>query len=135
VSVLTKIFVGLLVVLSLILSAATVTFVNLIDDYKRNSETAVSQLRIKEQQSASELSRKDGELETATAKLAQVSDEAGKLRSRIDSLMQDIADRDAQLAKAVTDATRVGVDNSPHRQRSHEGPVLRPGLRPPRPAR
>jgi hypothetical protein len=47
-----------------------------------------------------------------TAQLQAVTDEAGKLRGRVDTLLKDIAMRDADLAKTTDQSTRAGVDNS-----------------------
>jgi peptidoglycan hydrolase CwlO-like protein len=112
VSVLTKIFVGLLVVLSLILSAATVTFVNVIDDYKRNADFNLNKVRVEEATTAASLATAESEKTALTAQLQAVTDEAGKLRGRVDTLLKDIAMRDADLAKTTDQSTRAGVDNS-----------------------
>jgi hypothetical protein len=112
VSVLTKIFVGLLVVLSLLLSAATVTFVNVIDDYKRNADAA--KMSWEQQRKSLEDQRAAAVAEAGTAReqFDSLNTEAGNLRNRVSSLQQTVAERDAALAKTGGEATRLGVDNS-----------------------
>jgi hypothetical protein len=105
VSVLTKIFVVMLVVLSLLLSAATITFVNSIDDYKRVVDAA-SQGKLSAEASAAE-ARSQADLAAkqaadAQAQLAAQNQNASQENQR---LAKDLADLGVQLAGAKSQAT------------------------------
>lgn len=104
-SILTKIFVVALVVLSLLLSAATITFVNSIDDYKRLMDSYKTQLASAELKANSAKT----ESEAAQTKLSAERDEAVKALqvrdAQIADLTREVADRGAQLASANSSKT------------------------------
>lgn len=106
-SVLTKIFVIALVVLSLLLSAAAITFVNTVDDYARDQRALITernglqaQLSRAQSESQSALSAKDKELEEKAASNAKL----------------DAANRELQLqmAKAAGDLASARSTNAMH---------------------
>ena len=104
-SVLTKIFVVCLVVLSLILSAATITFVNSIDDYKRSlagAEQAAASARANadEARALAEVSSKQAA--DAQAQLAAQNQNASQANQQ---LSKDLADLGVQLAAAKSQST------------------------------
>jgi hypothetical protein len=99
-SPLTKLFVGLLVVLSLLLTAATVTFVNTLDNQKLRADQA-------RQQFENEKARSDAALAQAQSDAAQKDEAVRMAQAQVEQLKQAaissnqlIADRDTQLAKA-----------------------------------
>jgi hypothetical protein len=100
VNVLTKIFVSLLIVLSLFLSAATITFVSAIDDWKAGytaKDTEIAQLRASK-----------AELETAaSAAEASASEMRNAVASQVEALNTQLANarRDmSELAQQLADA-------------------------------
>jgi len=99
-SPLTKLFVGLLVVLSLLLTAATVTFVNTLEN-QRELATRTKQT-LENQKAEAESLRGQAQSEAAQAqeaeRLAQAQVE--QLRQQSNSAQQLIADRDVKLAEA-----------------------------------
>lgn len=104
-SVLTKIFVVMLVVLSLLLSAATITFVNSIDDWRRDIDgykTTISSLQssVTEKSNAADLAAKQAS--DAQAQLAAQNQNASQENQR---LAKDLADLGVQLAGAKSQAT------------------------------
>ncbi len=99
-SPLTKLFVGLLVVLSLLLTASTVTFVNTLDNQRQRAETA-------RQQFENEKSHSDSVLAQATSDAAQAQEAERLAQGQIEQLKQQsnssaqlIADRDVKLSEA-----------------------------------
>ena len=99
-SPLTKLFVGLLVVLSLLLTAATVTFVNTLEN-QRELATKTKQT-LENQKAEAESLRSQAESAASQAqeaeRLAQAQVE--QLRQQSNSAQQLIADRDVKLAEA-----------------------------------
>lgn len=91
-SVLTKIFVVSLVVLSLLLSAATITFVNSIDDYKRASTAQQAQIAALTAQLG--IAKSDAQAATASSQAATAQLDAAKTKAE---------NATAELAKAVND--------------------------------
>lgn len=96
-SPLTKLFVVLLVVLSMLLSAATVVFVNTVTDYKASLEKA-------NQQNASQLAQAESRQAAAEAARLQAMESEKNAQNTINQMRQAanqtqqlIADRDAQL--------------------------------------
>jgi hypothetical protein len=99
-SPLTKLLVGLLVVLSLLLTASTVTFVNTLDNQRQRAEQA-------KQMFESEKARSDALLSQSQADAAQAQEaerlaqgQVEQLKQQSNSSQQLIADRDVKLAEA-----------------------------------
>ena len=104
-SVLTKIFVVALVVLSLLLSAATITFVNSIDDYKRVVDAA-KQGQISAEAKASEIqANADVAAKESADALAKASAQGQNASQENQRLAKDLADLGVQLAGAKSQAT------------------------------
>lgn len=99
-SPLTKLFVGLLVVLSLLLTASTVTFVSTLDNQRQKAQQA-------QQQVEAEKARADALLGQAQSGSSQAQEAQRLAQGQVEQLKQQsnsdrqlIADRDGQLAKA-----------------------------------
>lgn len=109
-SPLTKIFVVLLVVLSLVLSAATVTFVNTVDANAK----ALADARIRLDAATSEKNEayasRDAAIASYEARLAEAANQARALSDTIASLERTIASKDADLAQARLDLTLARTD-------------------------
>jgi predicted nucleic acid-binding Zn-ribbon protein len=112
VSVLTKIFVVLLVVLSLLLSAATVTYVNTVDATRKSLDAAEARI--------SNLTAEKSELAQTTSaslanyenKIAEASRREAALREQLTGIERMLASRDAELAQARLDVTLARADLS-----------------------
>jgi len=110
VSTLTRIFVILLVILSLLLAAGTVTFVSTIDNYRKSAELTMAQLRSEkaraEQQAA--------DIQTMQAQVKDAYDSATRqleaMKNQQLALQQTIADRDTQNAQLKTQVATQGAD-------------------------
>jgi hypothetical protein len=109
-SPLTKVFVLLLVVLSLLLTAATVTFVNTLDNQRKIADQA----RLKTENA---MAKAESDAATAAALAAQAQDAERIAQNTIDQLKQqantfqkDIADRDVQLAQAKSQVAIQSAD-------------------------
>lgn len=111
-SVLTKIFVVLLVVLSLLLSAATVTYVNTVDATRKSLDAAEARI--------SNLTAEKSELAQTTSaalanyenKIAEASRREAALREQLTGIERMLASRDAELAQARLDVTLARADLS-----------------------
>jgi hypothetical protein len=99
-SPLTKLFVGLLVVLSLLLTAATVTFVNTLENQREKAQQV--QQRLQNQMAEAESLRAQAQSEAAQAQDAErlAQGQVEQLRQQANSAQQLIADRDVKLAEA-----------------------------------
>lgn len=104
-SVLTKIFVILLVVLSLILSAATLTFVARSDDYVKLNQSLNQNLTDANNSLAEERSKRAGDNAALTSQLAQAiserdADRAGRKAADLANaqLKSDLAAKEGQIA-------------------------------------
>jgi predicted nucleic acid-binding Zn-ribbon protein len=110
VSVLTKIFVVLLVVLSLLLSAATVTYVNTVDATRKQLDAAEARI--------TNLNAEKGELAQTTSaslanyenKIAEASRREAALREQVTGIERMLASRDTELAQARLDVTLARAD-------------------------
>jgi hypothetical protein len=101
-SPLTKLFVGLLVVLSLLLTASVVTFVNTIDNQKRLAEQTEQKLK-------NEMAQKDAALAQAQSEKTQANDAMQLAQAQVEQLNQHstaskqlLAQSDKSLAEAKT---------------------------------
>ena len=109
-TVLTKIFVVLLVILSIVSSAAFITYVNTVEATRQAVETNKAQLQLKIQEvenlkaalDAANVAAADN-FKTATAQIEQMK------QSR-DEANRTVADRDAQLARANAQLTLQSAD-------------------------
>ena len=91
-SVVTKVFVVLLVVCSLLLSAATVVFVNRVDDYKKQFDQNAGQVKV--------VAKLNEELKLAL-------EEAGKARQTLaESKQTELAAKDVLIAAAATELAK-----------------------------
>jgi hypothetical protein len=128
-SPLTKVFVLLLVVLSLLLSAATVTFVNTLDNQRQAADLA-------RQNYQAQIAAKDAALQDAASKEAQAEaatqlaqNQVEQDKQQFNTFQKDIADRDVQLAEAksqlaiqsadvtrLTEALKSAQDTNGHQQ-------------------
>src|SRR5436305_2347281 len=99
-SPLTKLFVGLLVVLSLLLTAATVTFVNTLDNQRQKAQQLQQQVQNQLAEAASLRAQAESSASQAqeAERLAQAQVE--QLRQQANTAQQLIADRDVKLAEA-----------------------------------
>ena len=99
-SPLTKLFVGLLVVLSLLLTASTVTFVTTLDNQRQRAQQAEQQAtnQVAEAQSAKALAEANAAQAQDAERLAQGQVE--QLKQQANSSQQLIAERDVKLADA-----------------------------------
>lgn len=113
-SPLTKIFVVLHVVLSMLLAAAVVTFVNTVDDYRQASDQTRAELVSAQTRAAEATSRLEAEQRRSAEAIEAVQRQLEQARQQVNRLQQEIADRDtrlaqlnSQLALASTDVTRL----------------------------
>ena len=102
-SALTKLFVVLLVVCSLLLSASVTVFVNRVEDFKTEAKSSAAKLALKDK-AASDLSTQLG---LARSSLTSANEAANtriaNLNKQIDTLQADIASKNVDLAKAEND--------------------------------
>lgn len=98
-SMLTRIFVVLLVVFSLLLSAATITFVSSVDDFTRDNTS----LRTRASQLETQLSQKEADTQAIIAakdkELAGLNDAITKANATIKGFQAQVATSGAELAK------------------------------------
>ena len=105
VSVLTKIFVVSLVVLSLLLSAATITFVNSVDDYQNTIAQQKLQLATLEGQRNEMKSANDAQAAEQQTALAAANKALGDATSTINSLNAQVGTIGATAAAAESRAS------------------------------
>ena len=109
---LTKLFVGLLAVLSIVLSAATVASVATLDNYVEQADTQAAQIATLE----AEAQRKDDEyaarLASATNSQTQLRGQLTKLRSDLEGLENDLSARRAELTTARQTVSEVNAVNA-----------------------
>ena len=99
-SSLTKVFVGMLVVLSLLLAAASVTFLNTIPNY--GAQIADLELTRDTAESARTraVATANAEKQALTEEMASVSNELSRLQSQVSSLQTQLATAEADKAAA-----------------------------------
>ncbi|WP_428938058.1 hypothetical protein [Fontivita pretiosa] len=109
-SPLTKLFVVLLVVLSLLLTAGVVVFVNQVDDYKRAEEQARALLTA--EQAKAEAMRNEAEAARASAAstVREITDQLEKMKQQMNQLQQQAIAKDAELAQARSQAALQAAD-------------------------
>ena len=109
-SPLTKLFVILLVVLSLLLTAATVVFVSQVEDYKKNADN--NKQLLDAERSKSESLRNEAEAARATAQesVRQASAQIEQSKQQMNGLQQQVIAGDAQLGQAKSQAAIQSAD-------------------------
>jgi chromosome segregation ATPase len=111
-SALTKIFVVLLVICASLQTAATVVFVNRVENYADAAKTAQAKANDSDRRYRSAVA----EVAAATANAEKVEAAAASqiqaLRSNLDGLQRQIADRDTQIAKAASDQQTLSLQNT-----------------------
>lgn len=111
-SALTKIFVVLLVVLSLLLSAGLIVFVNRQDNYKAFAETAKKQLAAalsEKTLATSQLEKLQGEKQDA---LTEKDNQINGLKATIANDERSVADKTTQIAELQQQVTQANAANS-----------------------
>lgn len=111
-SVLTKIFVALLVVLSLLLSAATLTFVNTVEADRLAARATEQQLRSQVASAAADKARAENLLAAGRDAAAALEGQIASLRQQVGTLEKDLATRASDLAKAQLETTMVNADKN-----------------------
>ncbi len=111
-SALTKIFVVLLVICASLQTAATVVFVNRVENYAEAAK--VAQAKATDADSRYRAAAADVAAATATAEKVEASaaTRIQALQSDVDAARQQIAARDAQLAKAAGDQQTLALQNT-----------------------
>jgi multidrug efflux pump subunit AcrA (membrane-fusion protein) len=99
-SPLTKLFVALLVILSLLLTSATVTFVNTLDNQRQKAEQVKQQLENQKAQSDSALAQAQSSKAEADDALRLAQGQVEQLKQQANSSQQLINERDVKLAEA-----------------------------------
>ncbi len=109
-SPLTKLFVVLLVVLSLLLTAATVVFVNQVDNQKQAAERATALLNA--ERAKAEQIRSSAEAARAVAEESsrQMADQVQQAKVQMNTMSQQLIDRDTQLGQAKSQAAIQAAD-------------------------
>jgi len=113
-SPLTKLFVVLLVILSLVTTAATVVFVNKVDDYSKSLASAKLTISMRETEvanaQAAAASQRDLAQETVRrtqGELEQARQASNQAQQRINELSAQLADATSRLTLQSADLTRV----------------------------
>ncbi|HQY87736.1 MAG TPA: hypothetical protein PK402_03695 [Tepidisphaeraceae bacterium] len=109
-STVTKIFVFLLVVLSLLLSAATVTFVNTVENDKMTAQNTIKRLEAAEASATEAAARYEGQVAAATAELSKLGEQVNLLRQQSAAKDKDLATAAASEAAARTGETMAKAD-------------------------
>lgn len=99
-STLTKIFVGLLVVASLLLSAATMTFVYATPDYANRVEGLERKIQVADSLVSSARSEANAQTAASQNEVAALRQELASARTRITELQGEVANSNAEVANA-----------------------------------
>ncbi|HRK31326.1 MAG TPA: hypothetical protein PLD59_09630 [Tepidisphaeraceae bacterium] len=111
-SPLTKIFVVLLVVLSIVSSAAFVTYVNTVEDARKAAETANQALALKNQEAENYKAAAEDATRAATENFKTATAQIEQMKQARDAANKFVADRDAELAKAQSQLALQSADLS-----------------------
>jgi len=111
-SPLTKLFVGLLVVLSLLLTAATVTFVNTIDNQREKAAQARQALENQVAASQQEQAKLQAAMTQAQDAERFAQNQVEQLKQQANQSQKDIADLGVQLARANSDLAIRSADTT-----------------------
>lgn len=109
-SPLTKLFVVLLVVLSLLLTSATVVFVNQVDDYRKDAELAQQQLNAARVENARVRNEAEAAKAVAQESVRQAMTQLEQAKQQMNTLQQQLIDRDTQLGQAKSQAAIQAAD-------------------------
>jgi uncharacterized phage infection (PIP) family protein YhgE len=109
-SPLTKLFVILLVVLSLLLTAATVVFVSQVQDYKKNADNNQQLLNSERAKAESLRNEADAAQATAAESVRQAAAQVEASKQQMNTLQQQVIDRDGSLGKAQTEKAIQAAD-------------------------
>lgn len=110
-STLTKLFVVLLIVVSLLLSAGTVVFVGQVTDYKEKA--TIAQQEVAGKTAAANTARAEAEAARATAQeqISQVTQQLEEAKKLNNTLQQQMIEKDTQLAAAQSQGRTQTVEN------------------------
>ena len=111
-SPLTKLFVVLLVFLSLLLTAATVVYINKEDIQKKALADTKAQLDAKTQEAANAQQQLQAVQQNLQAAMVEKNSAAAAANSEIIKLQQDKASQGVELAKAASQQASLQLDNS-----------------------
>ena len=109
---LTKLFVGLLVVLSIILAAAAVGTVATLDNYVERQETAQSTITSLRSQISAAESRAAGQISAATERADTLRQQLVDTREQVNQLQTDLNSKDAQIARLTTGVEEANARNT-----------------------
>jgi hypothetical protein len=108
-SPLTKLFVALLVVLSLILSAATIVFVNQTEDFKKTNQLLTDQMTAAKNQANSAAADRDAIKQNSEANIRQANAQVEAAAASLRTLQGDLASKNTDLARAKAQFELQGV--------------------------
>lgn len=111
-SPLTKLFVVMLVVLSLLLTAATVVYVNKEDVIKQSLVSLEGRLKSTEARAADAEQQLQTAQQNLLAAQQQANEQAGRANSQLIAAQQSVADLNVQLAKSASQAATQQLDIS-----------------------
>lgn len=109
-SPLTKLFVGLLVILSVVMTATFVTFVNTIDDYRKNATDAENRVRAEAAKVVAAEQAAASARATAQESYQQAQAQLEDMKKSTNALQQLVADRDARVAEATSRLAVLSAD-------------------------
>ena len=106
-TVLTKVFVVALVFLSLLLAAASVTFLNTVPDYTANVERLEAELGVATGNSNSIRTQADATVAAVTQQRNELSTQLSNLKSQMASMQAQLAEAEAEKANMTTQQNRL----------------------------
>jgi hypothetical protein len=109
-SPLTKLFVILLVVLSLLLTAATVVFVSQVEDYKKSADNNKQLLDAARAKAEAVQNESEAAQATAAETVRQASAQIEQSKQQMNALQQQVIAGDAQLGQAKSQAAIQSAD-------------------------
>jgi len=110
-SVLTKIFVVLLVVLSLILSAGLIVFVNRQEDFKASAASLQKQLAVERQQTSLVTEQVASEKSHSQAIATELTNQINALQTEVSNKDADLAKRDVQINELNGNLSQANASN------------------------
>jgi hypothetical protein len=111
-SPLTKLFVTLHVIVSLLLTAGTIVFVNQVNDYKKLVDDTKQQLNAANARATSANDLAQAAKATAEESVRQITQQHEQAKQDANRLQQQVADRDRALAGVQTQLALLQVDNT-----------------------
>jgi hypothetical protein len=112
VSPLTKVFVVLHVVLSLLLTAGLIVFVNRTDNFNTTNKALKAQVAAEQSKATAALADAQAARDASDKTTAQTSAQVTQLQSQLADARQKVADRDALLAQAASAQALSAAENS-----------------------